>query len=162
MNENSHVINSHSPSHSHSIPNAKNLTDNANNKNAHAHAKTTSTTSSNFVGNKIRNNVGHKASQMRRIQLSTAAKRCKSMDNNPSKAINSHMDPHKAATTTADDDVEESRQANAVDDSMSANSCASQVIAPRKLVTVKTWYTQSSHDVQLPATSSTMDERNLP
>lgn len=159
MNGNSHVINSHSPSHS--IPNAKNLTDNANNKNAHPHARTmSSTTGGNFVGNKIRNNVGHKASQMRRIQLSTAAKRCKSMDNNIPKAINSH----KAATITEDDNIEENCQANVIDESTSANSSTSQAIGPRKLVKVKTWYTQSSHDVQLPATTSSIDERqqNLP
>ena len=157
MNGNSHVINSHTPSHS--IPNAKNLTDNANNKDAHPHARTMLTTGGNFVGNKIRNNVGHKASQMRRIQLSTAAKRCKSMDNNIPKAINSH----KAATTTEDDNIEESCRANAIDDSTSANSSTSQAIGPRKLVKVKTWYTQSSHDVQLPATTLSLDERqNLP
>lgn len=155
VNGNSHVINSHSPSHS--IPNAKNLTDNANNKNAHPHAKTTS---GNFVGNKIRNNVGHKASQMRRIQLSSASKRCKSMDNNTPKAINSHTDPLKAATTTGDDNIVESRQTNAVDDSTSANSSTSQAIGPRKLVKVKTWYTQST-SVQLPATTSTLNERQL-
>lgn len=161
MNGNSHVINSHSQSHS--IPNAKYLTDNANNaENSHHHAKTsttskmpttsmTTTTRSNFVGNKMRNNVGHKASQMRRIQLSTAAKRCKSMDNNNPKTINC-SDPNNKAlpttTTTDDDDTEGSHQTNASD----AHSSTSQSIGPRKLVKVKTWYTQSSHDVQLPAT----------
>jgi hypothetical protein len=155
VNGNSHVVNFHSPLHgqhtSHSIPYAKNssTTDNAANKNshfAHHHANTTTTTS----GNKMRNNVGHKASQMRRIQLSTAAKRCKSIENH-----HYHKTATAAMTTTDEDEIEEENpQVNAVNEDISSanNSHTTNQSATESptLVRVKTWYTESH--VQLPAT----------
>lgn len=159
MNGNSHVASSHlQPSHdqltSHSIPNAKKLYDDVNINSHQEHYNTSMTTSSGtFVGNKMRNNVGHKASQMRRIQLSTASKRCKSIDNNP-KVINNQTHHETAATTTTtatkDDDADKSCQINVGDDMTSANNSTTQSTESPTLVRVKTWYTESSYGVLIP------------
>lgn len=117
---------------------------------------------STVFGNKTKNNVGHKASQTKRIQLSTAAKRCKSInrsqavDNNNSKAIN----PDDICKTDGADG-----QRGNVDDDDKCVSIVNTSTAPHQrhnsisnrsesptLVTVKTWYTESvalpsSHDV---------------
>lgn len=155
MNGNSHVASSHlqQPSHdqltSHSIPNAKKLYDDVNINSHQDHNTSTATSSGTFAGNKMRNNVGHKASQMRRIQLSTASKRCKSTDNNPKAINNTHQE--KAATTgTDDDDADRSCQINVGDDMTSANNSTSQSTASPTLVRVKTWYTESSYGVLVP------------
>lgn len=150
MNGNSHVAPSHDQLTSHSIPNAKKLYDDVNINSHQAHHNTSMATSSGtFAGNKMRNNVGHKASQMRRIQLSTASKRCKSTDNNP-KAINNTHHDKAATTTTDDDDADKSCQINVGDDMTSANNSTTQSTESPTLVRVKTWYTESSFGVLLP------------
>jgi len=73
------------------------------NSNRHTTATSTSSpkqtlisaSSATVFGNKTKNNVGHKASQIKRIQLSTAAKRCKSITRAKS----------NAAATDDNDDV---------------------------------------------------------
>lgn len=118
-------------------------------------------------GNKTKNNVGHKASQTKRIQLSTAAKRCKSInrsnavDNNNSKAIN--LDDICKAEDVGDegkevDDEDDNcaavmntpNQRHNVDETV-ANSISTQSTGSPTLVKVKTWYTEST--VSLPTSS---------
>jgi hypothetical protein len=123
-------------------------------------------------GNKTKNNVGHKASQTKRIQLSTAAKRCKSInrsnavDNNNSKTIN--LDDICKADDV-EDDFEEDEEVEYEDDNCAAvvstpnqrhnvdvdtvanNSIDTQSTESPTLVKVKTWYTESS--VSLPTSS---------
>lgn len=109
---------------------------------------------STVFGNKTKNNVGHKASQTKRIQLSTAAKRCKSInrsqavDNNNSKAINPDdickADGADGQRADVDDD-------KCVSSRQRQNSISNRSESPT-LVTVKTWYTESvalpsPHDV---------------
>jgi hypothetical protein len=120
-------------------------------------------------GNKTKNNVGHKASQTKRIQLSTAAKRCKSInrsnavDNNNSKAIN--LDDICKAEDVEDgekevDDEDDNcatimntpNQRHNVDvDTVANNSISTQSTGSPTLVKVKTWYTEST--VSLPTSS---------
>lgn len=162
MNGNSHVANTHlqQASHdqltSHSIPNAKKLYDdvNINSHQAH-HSTSTATSSGTFAGNNMRNNVGHKASQMRRIQLSTASKRCKSMDNNPKAITNTH---HDKAATSDDNDADKSCQINVGDDMTSANNSTTQSTESPTLVRVKTWYTESSYGVLLPTAMNLQEQ----
>jgi hypothetical protein len=119
-------------------------------------------------GNKTKNNVGHKASQTKRIQLSTAAKRCKSInrsnafDNNNSKAIN--LDDICKADDVEDKEGEEvddeddncasanQRHINIDVDTIANNSIDTQSTESPTLVKVKTWYTESSV-VSLPTSS---------
>lgn len=106
----------------------------------------------NVFGNKSKNNVGHKASQTKRIQLSTAAKRCKSMkrsnavDNKNSKTIN--LDD-KAVRTKEDDNcvmvINTPNQRQNIDPEAIANCrITTKSLESPTLVTVKTWYTESS------------------
>lgn len=147
---------------SHSIPNAKSLYDDVN-TNSHQHQLTTTmaTSSGTFAGNKMCNNVGHKASQMRRIQLSTASKRCKSSSgNNPTAINNTHHDTAAAIATT---DEDKSCQINVGDDVTSANNSTTQSTASPTLVRVKTWYTESSCGVLLPTALNIQEQhRHLP
>lgn len=117
--------------------------------------------------NKTRNNVGHKASQTKRIQLSTAAKRCKSInrsnavDNNNSKAINlddiCKADDVEGEGGKGDNDddncaaiVNTPNQRHNVDvDTIANNSISTQSTESPTLVKVKTWYTEAS--VALPS-----------
>jgi ribosomal protein L44E len=113
-------------------------------------------------GNKTKSNVGHKASQTKRIQLSTAAKRCKSInqssavDNNNSKSIN--LDD----ICKADDGLNENEDNDEVDggdceaqrhrvesETTANNSISTQSTESPTLVKVSTWYTESS--VPLPS-----------
>lgn len=117
-------------------------------------------------GNKTKNNVGHKASQTKRIQLSTAAKRCKSInrsnavDNNNSKAINlddicKAEDVEDEAKKVDDDDncaaVGNTRNQRHTDVDTVANSVSTQSAESPTLVRVKTWYTEST--VSMPTSS---------
>lgn len=106
----------------------------------------------NAIGNKTKNNVGHKASQTKRIQLSTAAKRCKSMkgsvDNNNSKTINLD-DICKAGGTKEDDDCvmainTPNQRQNFDPEAIASISTTTKSIESPTLVKVKTWYTESS------------------
>lgn len=176
LNGNSHVANSHlePSSHdqltSHSIPNAKILYDDVNKNSHETHQQlctSAATSSGTFTGNKMRNNVGHKASQMRRIQLSTASKRCKSTDNNPKAINNTHHDRAATTITTTttadDDDADKSCQINVGDDMTSANNSTSQSTESPTLVRVKTWYTESSCGVAVPTALNLQEQyRNLP
>lgn len=105
-------------------------------------------------GNKSKNNVGHKTSQTKRIQLSTAAKRCKSMNrtnaaennnnNNNSKAIN--LDGICEAGDGADEERENDDSDNFetrnIDIETGANNGISTHLAESPtLVKVKAWYT---------------------
>ena len=116
-------------------------------------------------GNKTKNNIGHKASQTKRIQLSTAAKRCKSInrsnavDNNNSKAVNPD-DICKAAGASErikDDDncvtvVNASNHRHNLDiETIATTSLSTQSTESPTLVKVKTWYTAES-TVALPPT----------
>jgi ribosomal protein L44E len=125
-------------------------------------------------GNKTKNNVGHKASQTKKIQLSTAAKRCKSInrssavDNNNSKTINlddickaedvekeeKEVGGFGAETSDADDNYVTSHQRHNIDADTIANNSISttQSTDSPTLVKVKTWYTESTV-VALPSTS---------
>lgn len=108
-------------------------------------------------GNKTKNNIGHKASQTKRIQLSTAAKRCKSInrskavDNNNSKAVNP-SDNCKAAGASErvrDDKcvtvVNTPNHGNNLDiETIATNSLSTQSTESPTLVKVKTWYTAES------------------
>lgn len=121
-------------------------------------------------GNKTRNNVGHKASQTKRIQLSTAAKRCKSIDRSNAVDNNNSKNVNLDDICKADDDVEGGRkgaddgdncvtavntpnQRHNFDIDTIANSVSTQSTESPTLVKVKTWYTEatvalpSSHDV---------------
>lgn len=113
------------------------------------------------IGNKTKNNVGHNSSQMKRIQLSSAAKRCKStnrsndINNNNSEVIN--LDDICKA-----DDVADGVKASVADDNcvtvintpnqhlnidIEANtnqSISTQSMESPTLVKVKTWYTEST------------------
>jgi hypothetical protein len=92
----------------------------------------------NIFSNKMRNNYGHKASQTKRIQLSSASKRCKSNVNYGD--VNTiHVDDICKA-----DDGATVRQIN---DEVSADNSTQSTASPT-LVKVKTWYTQSS--IELP------------
>lgn len=94
-------------------------------------------------GNKTRNNIGHKASQTKRIQLSTAAKRCKSMnrssaaDNNNSKSIN--LDD----ICKADDDDDNCVAPISTVDNHSNSISTIQSTESPTLVKVKAWYTDT-------------------
>lgn len=155
LNGNSH-LQPHDQLTSHSIPNAKKIYDDVKTNSHH----NTSTSSVTFAGNKMRNNVGHKASQMRRIQLSTASKRCKSTENTPKAINNTHQE--KAATTDHND-ADKSCHISVGDDMTSANNSTSQSTASPTLVKVKTWYTQSSHGVPLPTAQNLHEQyRHLP
>lgn len=116
-------------------------------------------------GNKTKNNVGHKASQTKRIQLSTAAKRCKSInrsnavDNNNSKTIN--LDDICKADDVEDgkdDDncvavVNTPNQRHNIDiETIANNSISTQSMESPTLVKVKTWYTETT--VALPTNES--------
>lgn len=109
-------------------------------------------------GNKTKNNIGHKASQTKRIQLSTAAKRCKSnsrsntVDNNNSKAVNPD-DICKAAgaserTRNDDDSVTiantPNHRHNLDIETIATTSLSTQSTESPTLVKVKTWYTAES------------------
>lgn len=116
-------------------------------------------------GNKTKNNVGHKASQTKRIQLSTAAKRCKSInrsnavDNNNSKTIN--LDDICKADDGGDEgakDVDDNcvavvntpnQRHNTDIDTIANISISTQSTESPTLVKVKTWYTEAS--VALPS-----------
>jgi hypothetical protein len=114
-------------------------------------------------GNKTKNNVGHKASQTKRIQLSTAAKRCKSInrssavDNNNSKSINlddickADDGPNENDDNDEVDDTEVDCEAQHlhVDTEAANNSISTQSTESPTLVKVKAWYTESS--VPLPS-----------
>jgi hypothetical protein len=120
-------------------------------------------------GNKTKNNVGHKASQTKRIQLSTAAKRCKSInrsnavDNNNSKTINlddickaDDVEDEEEEVEYEDDNcvavVSTPNQRHNVDvDTVANNSIDTQSTESPTLVKVKTWYTESS--VTVPSSS---------
>lgn len=113
----------------------------------------------NVLGDNTKNNVGHKASQTKRIQMSTAAKRCKSMnrskavDNNNSKAINLN-DICKA------DDVTDGQEEKYDDvnydaavkmpsqclnlDTGTLNSISNRSTESPTLVKIKTWYIEAS------------------
>lgn len=110
---------------------------------------------------KTQNNVGHKASQTKRIQLSTAAKRCKSInrskavDNNNSKTIN--LDDICKADDVAGKELKEKDDDNCVTvvntphqrhntdtETLATNSISNQSTDSPTLVKVKTWYTESS------------------
>lgn len=118
-------------------------------------------------GNKTKNNVGHKASQTKRIQLSTAAKRCKSInrsnavDNNNSKAINlddickaDEVEDKREEVDDEDDNcvavVSTPNQRHNIDVDTVANNSTQSSKSPT-LVKVKTWYTEST--VSLPTSS---------
>lgn len=159
LSGNSHVANSHlePPSYdqytSHSIPNAKHLYGDVSNSHHHPSAATSSGT---FAGNKTRTNAGHKASQMRRIQLSTASKRCKPTDHQPKAINNTH---HERAAVDAD----KSCQINVGDDATSANNSTTQSTESPTLVRAKTWYTETSFGVALPTTLNLQEQhRHLP
>lgn len=108
--------------------------------------------------NKTRNNVGHKASQTKRIQLSTAAKRCKSinrsdaLDNNNSKVVN----PDDICEAANDDTCvvtlvntpNHHHNPDAETIATTSSQCSSE---PATLVKVKTWYTAET-TVALPPT----------
>lgn len=116
-------------------------------------------------GNKTKNNVGHKASQTKRIQLSTAAKRCKSInrsnavDNNNSKAINlddiCKAEEEEEEEVDDDDDncvvvagVTNKRHNIDIDTNISIST---QSTESPTLVKVKEWYTEST--VSLPSST---------
>lgn len=141
-------------SHSHKSSFSKNFTHNSSSNNSRTNATTTTMHyhTTTVLGNKMRNNSGHKVSQTKRIQLSTAAKRCKSMDranavdNNP-KAIN--RDDDICVATDTDDvavvvvagDCARTRQ---IIDDASVNNSSNQSTQSPTLVRVKTWYTEAS------------------
>ena len=116
-------------------------------------------------GNKTKNNVGHKASQTKRIQLSTAAKRCKSInrsnavDNNNSKAINLDDICKAEDVEEVDDETDNcaavtntpNKRHNIDVDTVANNSISTQSAESPTLVKVKTWYTDST--VSLPTSS---------
>lgn len=106
-------------------------------------------------GNKSKNNVGHKTSQTKRIQLSTAAKRCKSMNrtnaaennNNNSKAIN--LDGICEAGDGADgerenDDSDNFKTRNIDTENVANNGTSTHLTESPTLVKVKAWYTAST------------------
>ncbi|KAG5685026.1 hypothetical protein PVAND_014229 [Polypedilum vanderplanki] len=90
----------------------------------HHHQKTT------VFGNKMRNNFGHKVSQTKRIQLSTAAKRCKSLERSSATDNNNQ-------TEIIEDESEELVES-------ACNESSNQSTDSPTLVKVKTWYTESS------------------
>lgn len=114
----------------------------------HQHLQLHPTTT--VFGNKTKSNVGHKASQTKRIQLSTAAKRCKSInrsnavDNNNSKTIN--LDDICKADDAEDDDncVNAPNQRHNVDVDVAHSISTTQSVDSPTLVKVKTWYTEAS------------------
>ncbi len=161
VNGNSHFqSSSHDQLTSHSIPNAKILYEdvnrNSNSHQVHQQHKHNTTSTATFVGNKMRNNVGHKASQMRRIQLSTASKRCKSMDNN------TRHDKSATSTTNDSSDVDKSCQINVGEEMTSANNSTAQSLESPTLVRVKTWYTESAYGVLPLPTSLNLQHSHLP
>lgn len=117
------------------------------------------------LGNKTKNNVGHKASQTKRIQLSTAAKRCKSInrsnavDNNNSKAINLDDICKAEDVEEVEDETDNcvvvtntpNQRHNTDVDTVANNSISTQSAESPTLVKVKTWYTDST--VSLPTSS---------
>ncbi|CAG9802732.1 unnamed protein product [Chironomus riparius] len=142
----SHYIRSHKNS---SSSFSKNST-NSHRSTAQQHYHTHQTT---VFGNKMKNNIGHKMSQTKRIQLSTAAKRCKSIEksnagDNNSKAIN--LDN----ICKADDYVDNNEDDNSLplvnalsrqikDDLSANNSTQTQSTESPTLVRVKMWQTES-------------------
>jgi hypothetical protein len=113
-------------------------------------------------GNKTKSNVGHKASQTKRIQLSTAAKRCKSInrssaaDNNNSKSINlddiCKADDGLNESNDVNDEVDggdcEAQRHQVESEAAANNSISTQSTESPTLVKVKTWYTESSVPLQ--------------
>lgn len=112
-------------------------------------------------GNKSKNNVGHKTSQTKRIQLSTAAKRCKSMNrtnaaennnNNNSKAINLDgiCEADDGAEGERENDDSDNFETRNIDiESGASNGISTHLAESPTLVKVKAWYTASS--VALPS-----------
>jgi hypothetical protein len=86
----------------------------------------------------MRNNFGHKVSQTKRIQLSTAAKRCKSAER-ASATDNNH--PHRAISEDGEAAEEEAELEEA---NSGCNASSNQSTDSPTLVKVKTWYTESS------------------
>lgn len=139
----SHDIRSHKNSSSSFSKNSTNSHRSASQQHFHAHQTT-------VIGNKMRNNTGHKVSQTKRIQLSTAAKRCKSMetsnavDNNSNshKVIN-HDDICKADDDCADNNEDDDNSRQMKDNLSGNNSTQTQSTASPTLVRVKMWQTES-------------------
>lgn len=143
----SHDIRSHKNS---SSSYSKNSTNSHRSTTQHYHVHQT-----NVFGNKMKNNIGHKVSQTKRIQLSTAAKRCKSIEksthagDNNSKAIN-HDNICKADDYVDNNNEDDnslplvnalSRQIK--DDLSANNSTQTQSTESPTLVRVKMWHTDS-------------------
>ena len=142
----SHDIRSHKNSSSSFSKNSTNSHRSTTQQHYHTHQKT-------VFGNKMKNNIGHKVSQTKRIQLSTAAKRCKSIEksnagDNNSKAIN--LDN----ICKADDYVDNNEDDNSLpllnalsrqikDDLSANNSTQTQSTESPTLVRVKMWQTET-------------------
>lgn len=126
----------------------------------HFHTAATHQTTVIASNSKMKNNIGHKVSQTKRIQLSTAAKRCKSMEksnagdnnDNNSKVINHVDDICKADDDYVDNTNEDENHSSPVvnarsrpikDDLSANNSTQTQSTESPTLVRVKMWQTES-------------------
>lgn len=107
------------------------------------------TTTNVFGVNKMRNNIGHKVSQTKRIQLSTAAKRCKSIDNKSNVVDNNNSNEADDSDNCKTTFINALGNRQIIADNSSANNSSTRSTESPTLVRVKTWYTEQNVNVVL-------------